>query len=154
MIEQPMDGLDQQILDEVRDLYDMIDPPPDGLGQRMKFALTVQALQAEVAELTATAVLETRSEQAEQTDSITFTRGEISMLVTFGERRPTTIDLDAWITVPGARVELQIGNDLSEAVADEHGRLAFLAVPRGPANFVIWPSAEAAAPIVTPTITL
>lgn len=49
---EALDDRDQRILDEVRELYARWDPCPAGLNERIKFALTVQALNAEVAELT------------------------------------------------------------------------------------------------------
>jgi len=48
---QPLDDLDRSILDTVAEVFRAADPVPAGLTEAIKFALTVQAMHAEVAEL-------------------------------------------------------------------------------------------------------
>ena len=48
---QPLDDFDSTILDTVAEVFRAADPVPAGLAEDIKFALTVQALHAEVAEL-------------------------------------------------------------------------------------------------------
>ena len=58
---QPFDATDAAILRELREIQSRIDPCPAGLAEQITFALTVQALQAEVAELTSAAGVLTRA---------------------------------------------------------------------------------------------
>ena len=155
-----IDDYDLEILSEIRGLYETVDPVPDGLTERLKFALTVQALHADVAELTQTPLAASRAsedvEGAEVAQTITFASGALSLMVSLADKTVEGVTVDGWVTRGGATVELQVRNQVISAVADEHGRFVMEAVPRGPGNFVIWPdpAAAGASPVVTPTIEL
>ena len=152
------DATDSSIIAAVGELYARVDPPPAGLEDRLKMALTVHALHADVAELTAVPLAAaTRAETAgERVDTVTFTSGSISLMVSLSDLTDATATVDGWVTRGGARVELQVGNELHEATADAHGRFVLRQVPRGRAHFVVWPNPELPddRPVVTPTIDL
>ncbi|MEE8600623.1 carboxypeptidase regulatory-like domain-containing protein [Euzebya tangerina] len=156
-----LDEIDDQILGEVRSLYQRVDPVPPELGDRLKFALTVQALHAEVAELTEVPLAAARASQpdlqgAELAQTITFTSGSLSVMISLADSTSDEVSVDGWVTRGGARIELQVANTVYETVADEHGRFVFEAVPHGPAHVVIWPNPERSddRPVITPTIEL
>ncbi|HBY24686.1 MAG TPA: hypothetical protein DEG88_15875, partial [Propionibacteriaceae bacterium] len=46
-----LDGVDAAILDDVRGMWDDLDPVPAGLEERIRFALNIAAMEAELAEL-------------------------------------------------------------------------------------------------------
>ena len=75
MTDDTLDDVDVTILDELRALLEIIDPMPEHLADNVKFALTVAALNAEIAELTAHEAVALRSADLALAQSITFTRG-------------------------------------------------------------------------------
>ena len=80
---QPLDDLDRSILDTVAEVFRAANPIPAGLTEDIKFALTVQAMHAEVAELQrvgADSAL-ARSEYT-QTQTLTFSAETLSVMVT------------------------------------------------------------------------
>jgi hypothetical protein len=155
---EPLDDVDRMILAELRGLHDELDPPPEDLAERVRFALTLAALEAEVAELQEQSSLaQVRSEQLyATTDTLTFTSSSLSLMVTV---TPDTTDydllrVDGWLTGPGIVVELSVGTQRLPATSDANGRLVWEGVPRGRARFLIHPASEGARPVVTPTIEL
>ncbi|MEO7449243.1 MAG: hypothetical protein ABI336_13305, partial [Humibacillus sp.] len=77
--------MDLANLGHVHDLFSHADPVPSDLAEQIKFALTVHALHAEVAELMDSALLTTRGAEAAveptPTDSVTFTAASVSLMV-------------------------------------------------------------------------
>ncbi|MDN5797878.1 MAG: hypothetical protein L0H79_19330 [Intrasporangium sp.] len=155
-----IDERDFATLGHLRDLYDRADPVPAGLGERLKFAITVQALHAEVAELTQSALLATRgtSRQVESTriDSVTFSAPSVGLMVSVSqsEDREGHVRIDGWVTRPGAVVEAVMEDRAVTAGADANGRFVVHDLPHGPIHFVIRvdPSDPKARPVITPTI--
>lgn len=154
-----IDEHDLEVLAGIRSLYEVADPVPADLNERLKFALTVQALHAEVAELVQTPLVASRSveelDDAELAQTITFTSGSLSLMVSLADATVDSVTVDGWVTRGGAGIELQVGNHIFEATADANGRFVLDAIPRGPGHFVIWPNPDSSdAPVVTPTIEL
>lgn len=154
----PLDAQDSAILREIREVYTYLDPAPLTLAERMKYAMTVQMLEAEVAELTATPMALVRSDVGERVDNISFSGKSISLMVSLSNEADG-VRVDCWVTVPGALVELHAtGNDVEgerSAVTDEQGRCHFTDLPAGPAHFIVWADeARTSPPIITPTVTL
>ncbi|MEO6998107.1 MAG: hypothetical protein ABI112_08490, partial [Terracoccus sp.] len=80
---EAIDAEDVTNLRALRDLYAHIDPVPADLTERMKFAISVQALHAEVAEIMDTALLTTRGSSRSEptpTESVTFTAASVSLM--------------------------------------------------------------------------
>src|SRR4051794_22090004 len=109
-----MDARDLANLGQVRDLFSHADPVPGDLAERVKFAITVHALHAEIAELTDSALLTTRGAEAKGleptlTDSVTFAAASVSVMVSVGPTGTGDTDdrvrVDGWVTTPGAQVE-------------------------------------------------
>lgn len=159
LIEEPMDDIDRTILREMRGMYEAVDAPPADLAERVKFALTLAALEAEVAHLQELSTAEVRSEQTyATTDTLTFTSSSTSLMVTVGPDVGATgadlLRVDGWVTGSGVLVELSVGTERHPATSDANGRLVWEGVPRGRARFLIHPASEGARPVVTPTIEL
>jgi len=89
---QPLDDLDRIILDTVAEFFRAADPVPAGLTEDIKFALTVQAMHAEVAELQRVGAESAlaRSEYT-QTQTLTFS-AEVSLVEIASE----TSDVRIW----------------------------------------------------------
>ena len=100
-----IDARDIANLGHVRDLFGHADPVPSDLAERIKFAITVHALHAEVAELMDSALLTTRGAEAKveptPTESVTFTAASVSLMVSAG---PTDSDDDVGGPRPGRRL--------------------------------------------------
>lgn len=154
----PLDEQDAQVLARVRELISHVDPVPAGLAERTRFALTVHALHAEVAELTENALLPTRSaDSPTRTESVTFTSGSVSLMVSSTPAPDgRTARIDGWVTRGGAEVEVVWADSSRTVVADDHGRLAVPDVPRGRIHFIVRtdPADPTERPVITPTIDL
>ena len=135
-------------LRSVRDLYAHADPVPSDLTERMKFAISVQALHAEVAELMDSALLATRGRDAADaevtptpTDSVTFTAASVSVMVSWGASDTSGADdrvrVDGWVTSPGAQVEAVTADGNRSATSDANGRFVLDDLPHGPIHFLV-----------------
>lgn len=158
---EAIDARDIANLGQLRDLFAHADPVPSDLAERMKFAITVHALHAEVAELMDSALLTTRGADARveptPTDSVTFTAASVSLMVSASPSdRDDTDDrvrVDGWVTSPGAQVEAVTAESSVSAISDANGRFVLDDLPHGPVHFVITdPDNEDVRPVITPTI--
>jgi len=142
----PLDGIDKRILASLATLYDTVDPVPPELVDRIDFALAVAELEADIAELTRGELVGVRSEE---TDSVTFTSGSLSLMVTT-VRSAHHVRIDGWVTSPGAEVEV-VGEGVTRTVmADETGRFSVDEIPRGRVHFVV--RREGYRPVITPSM--
>jgi hypothetical protein len=163
-----IDARDLANLGQVRDLFAHADPVPSDLAERVKFAITVHALHAEVAELMDSALLTTRSADAAGveptlTDSVTFTAASVSLMVSAGPAGPAgrgdaddtddRVRVDGWVTTAGAQIEAVTSEGSSTVISDANGRFVLDDLPHGPVHFVVTdPGNEDMRPVVTPTI--
>lgn len=144
--DEPMDATDERILARLATLYQGVDPVPPGLLERIDFALAVAELEADIAELTRGEPVGMRSEE---TDSVTFTSGALSLLVTTvvsGHR----VRIDGWVTAPGAAVDVVAEGVTRTVVADDTGRFAIDDIPRGRAHFLV--RRDGYRPVITPSM--
>jgi len=158
---EAIDARDIANLDQLRDLFAHADPVPSDLAERMKFAITVHALHAEVAELMDSALLTTRGADAKveptPTDSVTFTAASVSLMVSASPSEQADTDvrvrIDGWVTSPGARVEAMTVEGSVSEISDANGRFVMDDLPHGPVHFVITdPDNDDVRPVITPTI--
>lgn len=159
-----IDDRDIANLAQVRDLFGHADPVPSDLAERIKFAITVHALHAEVAELMDSALLTTRGADAKveptPTESVTFTAASVSLMVSAGPSDTTDTDdtgdrvrVDGWVTRPGAQIEAVTTEGSSTVISDANGRFVLDDLPHGPVHFVVTdPGNDDMRPVITPTI--
>lgn len=156
-----IDARDIANLGHVRDLFGHADPVPSDLAERVKFAITVHALHAEVAELMDSALLTTRGAETTveptPTESVTFTAASLSLMVSAGpmdsDELEDRVRVDGWVTAPGARVEAVTAEGSSSVISDANGRFVLDDLPHGPVHFVVTdPGNEDTRPVITPTI--
>ena len=144
--DQPLDGTDQLLLRDLAEVYDLLDPVPTGLRERIDFAIAVAELEADIAELTMGELVGVRSEE---TDSVTFTSGSLSLMVTT-VRSAHHVRIDGWVTSPGAEVDV-VGEGVTRTTtADAAGRFSVDEIPRGRAHFVV--HREGYRPVITPSM--
>lgn len=150
----PFDDTDAALMRSLREVVDRLDPTPAGMTDRVKFALTVQALHAEVAELTRGADALTRGDDDEpdQTMTMTFSTDTVSVMVTVTEEDPDMTRIDGWLTCEQADVALVRPGRPEQRVSVSDGRFVLTGVPAGSARLVVYPAD--ARTVVTPTFTL
>ena len=137
----PIDDADGRALATLRRIYELGDPVPPSLLDRVKFAITLDDLEAEVARLQREAVPElhaARSEDVLKAQTVTFTSETLTTMVTITPLATNGVRIDGWAS-PGAflDVELRIGDETRHVVADEDGRFVFEQVAHGLAQLVL-----------------
>lgn len=151
-----LDAADAQLLERIRHLHDVLDPAPADLVDRVKFAMSVAALEAEVADIVSSATLETvRGTDYDRADTVTFASDGLSVMVSIEHGPSTRADIVGWVSEGDVEVELRERGRVRTTLVDEEGRFSFTAVERGLVNFVIRRRGNSeAAPIITPAIEL
>lgn len=153
--EQPFDATDERVLHLVRAHLDTVDPVPPHLADRVKFAMTVASLEAEVAHLMqdARSLAAVRTTEYDRATTVTFESGSLSIMVTLEEDERPGTTLRGWVTAPGAEVELRERSRSSVTVTDDEGRFVFEGVEHGTVNLVIRHHDEPGTrPVITPGI--
>jgi hypothetical protein len=151
-----LDGVDTHVLEQIRHLHEVLDPPPVDLVDRIKFAMSVAALEAEVAEIVSSATLETvRGTEYDRADTVTFASDGLSVMVSIEHGPTTRVDIVGWVTETEVEVELRERGRTRTTEVDPDGRFTFSGVERGLVNFVVRRHSDPAAPpIITPAIEL
>ncbi len=153
----PLDASDAIVLSMIADLYDLIDPVPADLADRLQFSISLDALNAELAELRQVpeAALAARGgEQTSVVNTLTFTSESLTTMVAISPDAPDRVRIDGW-TAPGAgvTVELHQGALNRRVAADSDGRFVFEDVPHGLTRFVVRaPRPGSHPPVVTPAV--
>jgi hypothetical protein len=156
LAEAPLDASDAGVLSMLANLYSLVDPVPPGLVDRLQFSITLDALDAELAELQQLpeTVLAARAEQASLVKTLTFASDSLTTMVAISPDGPDRVRIDGWIAPPAdAAVELHQGSLSREVAADADGRFAFEDVAHGLTRFVVRPPDPGARPpVMTPAV--
>ncbi|HEX8095947.1 carboxypeptidase regulatory-like domain-containing protein [Jatrophihabitans sp.] len=152
----PLDASDAIVLSMIADLYSHLDPVPSDLVDRLEFSITLDALNAELAELQQLpeAALASRAEQASVVKTLTFTSDSLTTMVAISPDGPDRVRIDGWIA-PGAEatVEVHQGQLSRQVSADTDGRFVFEDLAHGLTRFVVRPAQAAAhPPVMTPAV--
>ena len=153
---EPLDATDALVLSMLADLYDLVDPVPSDLVDRLQFNITLDALNAELAELQLMPepALSYRGEQASAVNTLTFTSDSLTTMVAISPDGPDRVRIDGWIA-PGAAavVELHQGSLTRRVSADADGRFVFEDVAHGLTRFVVNAADPGAhPPVMTPAV--
>lgn len=152
---QPMDGDDERALELIRAHLAVMDPVPVDLAERVKFAMTVASLEAEVAHLMNESSLAgtVRTTEYDRATTVTFESDGLSIMVTLEEADRGTTTVRGWVTSPGAEVELRERSRSATTTADGEGRFVFEGIERGTVHLVIrHPDEPGTRPVITPGI--
>lgn len=156
---EPLDARDDAVMQRIATLYSAADPVPPHLADELIFAISLEAMHAELASLVEPdlAMASARSGNAAQpteVKTLTFSSDSLTTMVTISVAGPDRVRIDGWAAPGGgATVELRQGPDSLFAVADEDGRFVFEDVPHGMTRFVVRPAdADAHPPVVTPAV--
>jgi hypothetical protein len=150
-----LDDLDIRALATLRTVWEASDPVPVGLEDRVKFAMTVAALEADVAEI-ASGTVESAGVRATAYDraaTITFSSETLSAMITIEIVDGTSARLSGWVTTGPTQVELRERSRTQETTADDAGRFSFASVERGLAHLVMRRLDDPdSRPVITPAI--
>jgi hypothetical protein len=151
-----LDDLDLQALALAREIFAASDPVPPGLADRCKFAMSVAALEAEVAEIIA-APMEAAGMRSSSTydraATITFSSDQLSAMITIEADEGPTARLTGWVTTGPTSVELRGRNGSQTTTTDAQGRFSFAAVEHGLVHLVLRRlDAPESRPVITPVI--
>ncbi len=151
---QPLDDVDEQVLGMLREMFDQYDPPPADLAESVGIALTLSALDAELAELQQQSTLAVRSSaEPLATDTITFTSSSLNLMVQITvDEDDGSLRIDGWVTGGGVRIDVLQGSWSSSATSDAHGRLMWEGLPRRPLRFLMHPVLANERVVITPVI--
>ncbi|HET7474456.1 MAG TPA: carboxypeptidase regulatory-like domain-containing protein [Dermatophilaceae bacterium] len=150
---QDLDDVDVDILAELARIYQAADPMPDGLTDRLEFALALDEVYAEVAQLTrmsGDAALVRGETTQTRAQTLTFSADSLTAMITLSTDG-ATIRIDGWLT-PAAPVLVNLRTTARtvSTVADATGRFAFDEVPAGLAQLTFQPEGEAGPSVITP----
>jgi hypothetical protein len=150
-----LDSHDEVILRQLAALYSAIDPVPDDLADRLQFAITLDALNAELAELQQLpAEAMSRGAETSEVKTLTFTSDSMTTMVTISAAGTDRVRIDGWVAPGGGvSVELrQVANSL-RTEADSDGRFVFDDVAHGLTRFVLRdPASDTRPPVITPAV--
>jgi len=152
--DQPLDEIDDAILDHLAAAYTRVDPPPADLDERVRFAIALRDVDAEVARLREDELVGSGARSTERSRTITFDSDGLTVMVTVvvepdGRRR-----LDGWLAPAGPhRVELRSPSRIRTVTADESGRFVLEGVPPGLAQFLVH-GVRPGVTVVTPSVVL
>lgn len=149
---QPLDATDERILQLLGGIVAANDPVPAGLPERVKFALTVEALGAQVAELLEATPVGVRASY-EPITTVTFSGDELSVLLTLDSERRPRRRITGWLSTPDATVRVHGPDGEVDAQVDEDGRFEVDFTRAGLVHLVIQQTTEPRPrPLVTPPI--
>ena len=151
---EPVGPEDVALLERLGGLWERHDPVPEGLAQRLEFALTLDALETEVATLMQVdlAGSGSRGGETETVRTVTFTSETLDTMVTLTDGPDGTVRVDGWIAPAAAmRVEVLLSTTRLEVESDEDGRFVLEAVPKGLARFALHPGSRT---VLSPSIEL
>ena len=152
---QPIDAVDVENLSRVATMFSTVDPVPHDLVERLKFAISLDALEVELAvlQLSSDQMLTNRADSTSSVESMTFASGRLTTTITVSADGPDRVRIDGWIAPSGpAAVELHQGAGQHETTADDDGRFVFTDVPHGLTRFMIRPSDSDGRPVATPAV--
>jgi hypothetical protein len=151
---QPLDDEDARIVNALRELHEALDPIPGDLLDRIKFAMSVASLEAQVAEIVSESVTAAvRGTDYDRADTVTFASDGLSVMVSIEHSGAARADIVGWASEGDLEVELRERSRTRTTTTDEDGRFTFAGVERGLVNFVLRRGGDdTGAPIITPAI--
>lgn len=159
---EPLDETDQAILDQLRALHSVIDPPPPDLNERVRFAIALENVDVEVARLVEDVLVGSGARGAERTRAITFRGESRAIVVMLADRPDGGVRVDGWLD-PAARLQVELrlaggapeGSETSQVVvSDDNGRFVFDRIAHGLAALLVRPIDSGGLPVVTPALVL
>jgi hypothetical protein len=148
----------EPVFDSLAQMWELVDPVPDGLADRVLVSLAVDDLDAEYELLHLTErsdrLVGVRSGGEDDVLTFTFDSEELSMVLRVSSTGPDTCRVDGWISParPMTVTAAQAGVSLEANVVDE-GRFEFPELRSGATRFLLHPDATSTN-LVTPAVDL
>lgn len=147
---QNLDAVDEEILEQLRATFALVDPPPADLNERVRFAIALESIDVEVARLQEDMIAGSGARGTERTRTITFESESVTIMISVIDRGSGQVRIDGWLAPAGRRrVELRIGGSPPSArgvsqvaMTEETGRFVFDGVDRGLAQLVVHPPTD------------
>ncbi|MGN0063947.1 MAG: hypothetical protein ACI379_06870 [Nocardioides sp.] len=134
----PLDDEDARILALLGQAHDVRDPVPDGLVDRVNFAITVAALEAEVAELTVmTAERAGVRSEMEMADTVTFSGADLTAMIAIEPEPGGGRRVSGWASATPVSVELRGVEHTVSTRTDDQGHFEFLLAEPGLVHLVL-----------------
>jgi hypothetical protein len=155
----PPDDPDEVLLDEIRNMFTALDPVPETLVDRIRFALDLETADAEILRLREEVGLQVGVRGGEESRTITFEGDDLTIMISVSVQTHRLVRLDGWLAPPGDHlVELRTSEGPFTVRADDQGRFVLEEVIRGLAQLVVRAAldepGDAAILAVTPSIVL
>lgn len=160
---QSLDEVDLDLLAQLSELYQVLDPVPAGLVDRIGFALTLVELEAELASIQSESAPLVGARGEERARTVTFSSDSLTVMVTITPSGRGEFRLDGWLA-PAAALQAELrcaredGRTSVRTTADVDGRFEFDTVPEGLIQLVFHPTAgvdlDLRSPVVTPAVEL
>jgi hypothetical protein len=147
---------DEILLADIGRFLDELDPPPDGLVQRVQFALALEDLDVEVARWERLDNLAGVRGSGTGTGTITFTVSDLTVMINL-TKIGKLHRIDGWLVPAGQYgVEVRVAeHGTSSTTADEGGRFVLDNVPRGTTQILVHlGDVTCRRTVVTPTVVL
>ena len=135
---------DDDLLGDVRDLFEVIDPMPADLPDRIRQSLLFRGFGAELARLTsAEGELALAARGSEQSRVVTFDSDSLTIMIRVDSNADGSVRVDGWLAPPQAhRVEMHMADTTITVIADSLGRFVFHDVAPGTARLIVRPTGE------------
>ena len=139
-----LDTTDLAMLTEVAATLDLVDPVPDDLVERMQFALALDEVYDEVAQMVRVLddalSVRTQLTDATRTETITFSAERLTAMVTLSASAPGRVRIDGWVSPTGVRrIGLRMQGVDDEVHTDESGRFVAEGLREGFVQLVFHP---------------
>lgn len=151
----PRDGADWKdpVLEEIRELYQIIDPVPNTLYTRIRFALDLDNVEHELATMCADLEL-AAVRGADQVRTITFECQMLTIAITITTTGTGRYRLDGWLAPPARLpVEIRSAGSRLQVSSDDGGRFVFEDVSTGEMQLAVLPVSGASVELVNPVVT-
>src|SRR6266567_9586008 len=130
---------DAGLIAAIREMIELVDPMPSDLPERIRFAIALRDLDAELARFASVpdeAAITVRG--MEESRTITFDSDSLTIMIRIDGNADGTVRVDGWLAPAQAgRVEMRRVDNSISVTADEAGRFAFHSVPRGTARLIV-----------------
>jgi hypothetical protein len=142
---EEMSRSDAELLDQLQAMWESRDPVPEGLVERVTFAIGLDDLDVEMMRLTEEVLVPAGARGAEHVRTITFGGESITVMVTVSQEGHEAFRLDGWLAPAAAlSIELRRSEGSVTTSSDEGGRFVFEEVPAGLAQLVLHPTPNSA----------
>lgn len=133
-----IDETDVAILDEVAELYSLVDPVPDDLVERIRFAVALEEIDFDMMRLVEETALQAGVRGEDRSRIFTFAAPLITLMIRVVGVADGAVRMDGWLAPPAAhRIMVRVGTSRLNRTADEEGRFVVEWMPAGLAQLFV-----------------